>query len=229
MTNRSQNVFQMTKSCWLKNPLLWEKKNRLCRNNNNNNLHFVILGAPHIEVSRKGNGKKLHASCSMQNLVLDSIPWHRQLQLPASSSVTAIHSILKCLLQQNLLPHCPMSRGRKLCTHSHAQAELQERAPCRSVAHCTAFQPLDDAGWKQEQFQGSTMGCKQEETALPISVCLKEKQSMCTLLLEAQQLISSKIYIGKKESDCQLIYHVLTSPPKALTVQLFKQLEFKCC
>ena len=93
LTNRSQNVFQMTKSCWLKNPLLWEKKNRLCRNNNNNNLHFVILGAPHIEVSRKGNGKKLHASCSMQNLALDSIPWHRQLQLPASSSVTAILSI----------------------------------------------------------------------------------------------------------------------------------------
>lgn len=38
----------MTKSCWLKNPLLWEKKNRLCRNNNNNNLHFVTLGVPHI-------------------------------------------------------------------------------------------------------------------------------------------------------------------------------------
>lgn len=70
------------------------------------------------------------------------------------------------------------------------------------------------------------MGRKQEETALPISVCFKEKQSMCTLLLEAQQLISSKIYIGEKESDRRLICHVLTSPPKALIVQLLKQLEF---
>lgn len=87
------------KAAGLKTPYCGKKKNRLCRNNNNNNLRFVTLGAPHIEVSRKGNGKKLHASCSIQNLVLDSIPWHRQLQLPASSSVTAIHSILKCLLQ----------------------------------------------------------------------------------------------------------------------------------
>lgn len=70
------------------------------------------------------------------------------------------------------------------------------------------------------------MGCKQEETALPISVCFKENQSMCTLLLEAQQLISSKIYTGEEESDCWLICRVLSSPPKAFIVQLLKQLEF---
>lgn len=110
LTNRSLNVFQMTKSCWLKNPLLWGKKKtnkqtknqktNLCRNNNNNNnknLHFVILGAPHIEVSRKGNGKKLHASCTVQqNPVLNS---NAQTAPVTCFLLCHYNSILKHLLQ----------------------------------------------------------------------------------------------------------------------------------